>query len=69
MDKTAEQVADLLGQLSNMGYRQFQLEQIIRDSFGTSSLESLSIEQTRRLIGVLAEYANFAAKCRLTMKS
>jgi hypothetical protein len=69
LDKETDRVSDLLGQLSHLGYHQFQIERIIRDSVGASDLESLSSEQAGRLVGVLEEYTRFAAKCRSVMKA
>ncbi|TCL70067.1 hypothetical protein EDC14_101056 [Hydrogenispora ethanolica] len=52
-----ERLKELFEQLHTAGYRWPQINQIIRDAFGTSRVGSLSRQQQEQLIKVLEKYA------------
>ncbi len=59
-----KRIADLKGQLLNLGYHQMQIDNILRDSVGTTDTTSLSKEAALQLADELTEYVSFAVKCR-----
>jgi len=52
-----------------LGYHQWQLDEIINETIGTTNVIELSPRQTRLLIIALDEYVHFAEKCIGTFKS
>lgn len=57
-------IGELKKQLLSLGYYPFQLEEIIKDELGTTSLEQLDERQADRLITALTFYINFSSKCK-----
>lgn len=52
-----ERLKELFEQLHSSGYGWPQINQIIRDSFGTTRVGSLSYQQKEQLIKVLEKHA------------
>lgn len=63
MNKLNE-IINLKKQLSDLGYRGFQIDSIIKDEIGSVQLESASDQQVVQVIEVLQDYICFARKCQ-----
>ena len=57
-------IEDLINQLSNLSYTQYQIHEIVTDTIGTTMLEDISQEGEQELIESLESYIQFALKCR-----
>lgn len=63
-----QRIKSLIKQLNDLGYVQYQLDNIIKEAVGTVYLSNLRAEQEIELAEALQEYVDFAMKCRKTMK-
>lgn len=63
-----QKIQNLIKQLNDLGYVQYQLNSIIQETVGTLNLNSLTLAQKTELIEALQSYANFAAQCRKSIK-
>lgn len=59
-----QRVAQFIKQLEGLGYRSFQIDDIIRDAVGVSKIENLSLAQMQILEEALQDYVSFAFKCK-----
>ncbi|WP_312336649.1 hypothetical protein [Anaerospora hongkongensis] len=59
-----QRVTQFIKQLEDLGYRSFQIDDIIRDAVGVSKIENLSLAQTQILEEALQDYVSFAFKCK-----
>jgi len=57
-------ISELKQQLIGIGYHPTQLNDIVREVIGKTSLESITAEQSRELIESLEYYCDFAIKCK-----
>ncbi len=57
-------VNQYIKQLEDLGYRSFQIDEIIRDAVGVSKIENLSPPQMQCLEEALQDYVSFAFKCK-----
>lgn len=57
-------VNQYIKQLEELGYRSFQIDEIIRDAVGVSKVENLSPAQMQTLEEALQDYVSFAFKCK-----
>ena len=57
-------VNQYIKQLEDLGYRSFQIDEIIRDAVGISTIENLSPAQMQSLEEALRDYVSFAFKCK-----
>ncbi|TWH45265.1 hypothetical protein Salpa_1170 [Sporomusa sp. KB1] len=58
-----ERIASLEKQLSDLGYRSYQIDEIYREAVGTSIIAGLSHEQYQSITEAMQEYIAFASKC------
>lgn len=63
MNKLSE-IHALKKQLSDLGYRGFQIDNMIKDEIGTVKLADLSDPQAEQVIDLLQDYIQFAHKCQ-----
>lgn len=63
MNRLSE-IQNLKKQLSDLGYRGFQIESMIKDEIGAVNLEDLSDPQAEQVIDLLQGYIQFAHKCQ-----
>lgn len=54
--------------LKQMGYREFQLQQIFREAIGKTSVDQLDEEEEKKLLCVLKQQVKFAEKCQQKVK-
>lgn len=64
MSEQHERVLQHIKQLDALGYRSFQIDEIIRDAVGTVKLDNLSLVQFQTLEEALQEYVSFALRCK-----
>jgi methylphosphotriester-DNA--protein-cysteine methyltransferase len=63
MEQSLARVYVLSKQLLDLGYVPYQLDSIIKETIGTTSLEAADQEQINQLIETLENYTQFAMKC------
>jgi len=59
-----ERMNQHIKQLEDLGYRSFQIDDIIRDAVGVAKIENLTQAQMQTLEEALQEYVSFAFKCK-----
>lgn len=57
-------VHQYIKQLEDLGYRSFQIDDIIQDAVGVSKIEDLPPAQMQILEEALQDYVSFAFKCK-----
>ncbi len=67
VDQQLEQISKLKDQMLARGYHHAQLNNIVKEVIGTTSLDVISVEQSTGLLETLEYYSEFANKC-LKMK-
>lgn len=68
MDTLRKQIKDSIKQLSDLGYHDFQINNIIKDAVSNTILDNLSKQETSELLIVLREYLRFAVRCHMGSK-
>lgn len=61
-------IVSLRKQLLTLGYHEFQLDNIFKETVNTTRIEHLTEEQSLQLVHKLEYYINFALKCRVQRK-
>lgn len=64
MEKQLARISELKQRILAIGYHPTQLNDIIREVVGTTSLATMTDEQNCELIKTLEDYYEFAQKCR-----
>lgn len=64
MSSHLDQIATLRKQLLDLGYHEFQLDNIARETVDTTHIENLTEEQSLELVDAFEQYVRFALKCR-----
>jgi len=64
VDKQLARISELKRQIIAMGYHPTQLNDIVREVVGNTSLDSMTLEQGSELIESLEYYYEFAKKCK-----
>lgn len=64
MPEQREHMIQYIKQLEGLGYRSFQIDEIIRDAVGVSKIENLTQAQMQTLEEALQDYISFAFKCK-----
>lgn len=62
------QINQLRKTLSDLGYRKFQIDEMIQEAIGFTPQNTISETQAAQVVEVLQEYVSFAAKCRSLKK-
>jgi hypothetical protein len=62
MPEQREHMIQYIKQLEDLGYRSFQIDEIIRDAVGVSKIENLTQAQMQTLEEALQDYISFAFK-------
>ena len=61
-----QDIQTLIKKLSDLGYKSFQIREIINECIDNQDLESLTAQQETQLKNTLQKYIDFAIKCRST---
>jgi len=64
MSAQRERMIQHIKQLENLGYRSFQIDEMIRDAVGIAQIENLTQAQMQILEEALQDYVSFAFKCK-----
>jgi len=64
MSEQGERLLQYIKQLEDLGYRSFQIDEIIRESVGVAKLDNLTQAQMQTLEEALQDYVSFAFKCK-----
>lgn len=64
MSEQQERVSKYVKQLEDLGYRSFQIDEMLRDAVGTAKIDNLSQAQLLTLEEALQECVSFALKCK-----
>ncbi|TCL36060.1 hypothetical protein EV210_1099 [Anaerospora hongkongensis] len=64
MSEQHERVSQYVKQLEDLGYRSFQIDEMIRDAVGTAKIDNLTQVQFQTLEESLQECVSFALKCK-----
>lgn len=64
MSEQGERLLQYIKQLEGLGYRSFQIDEIIRESVGVAKLDNLTQAQMQTLEEDLQDYVSFALKCK-----
>jgi hypothetical protein len=64
MSDWTDQISKCKAELANLGYHNFQIDSIIKDTVGTLHVDRIDQGQYTQLLDTLREYINFAFKCR-----
>lgn len=64
MSAQRERMIQHIKQLEDLGYRSFQIDEIIRDAVGVARIDNLTQAQIEILEEALQEYVSFAFKCK-----
>jgi len=64
MSDQTDQIIKCKTELANLGYHNFQIDSIIKDTVGTLCVDKIDQGQYAQLLDTLHEYVNFASKCR-----
>lgn len=64
MSVQRERMIHHIKQLEDLGYRSFQIDEIIRDAVGVAKIDNLTQAQMETLEEALQEYVSFAFKCK-----
>lgn len=64
MSEQQERVSKYVKQLEELGYRSFQIDEMLRDAVGTAKIDNLSQAQLLTLEESLQECVSFALKCK-----
>lgn len=64
MPEQYERILQYIKQLEELGYRSFQIDEIIRDAVGAVKIEKLSQAQYQMLDEALNDYVSFAIRCK-----
>lgn len=67
MSKISE-IVNLKKRTSDLGYRGFRVDSMIKDEIGAVTLESATDQQTSQVIEALQAYILFARKCQQSKK-
>jgi len=59
-----ERLAQYIKQLEDLGYRSFQIDEIIREAVGLDRIDNLTQAQVHTLEEALQDYVSFAFKCK-----
>ncbi|XER14406.1 hypothetical protein SATMO3_46890 [Sporomusa aerivorans] len=62
----SQDIQALIMKLSDLGYKSFQIREIINECIETQDLQFLTSAQEAELIDTLQNYVDFAIKCRST---
>ncbi|WP_371372129.1 hypothetical protein [Sporomusa aerivorans] len=66
MMSESQDIQALIMKLSDLGYKSFQIREIINECIETQDLQFLTSAQEAELIDTLQNYVDFAIKCRST---
>lgn len=58
------QIKKLVDQLGQLGYREFQIQSILREVAGEELVDTLTPAQVSQVVESLEEYIVFAQKCK-----
>lgn len=64
MSDQTDLISRFKAELANLGYHNFQIDNIIMDTVGTLHVDRIDQGQYTQLLDALREYVNFASKCR-----
>lgn len=64
MSAQRERMIQHIKQLEGLGYRSFQIDEIIRDTVGITKIDNLTQAQMQTLEEALQDYVSFAFKCK-----
>jgi hypothetical protein len=64
VDNLRSRIATLKEQLGSLGYHGFQVDSMIKETIGKTSVDDATRDQQEELIEVLESYLSFAQKCK-----
>lgn len=59
-----ERLLQYIKQLESLGYRSFQIDEIIREAVGIAKIDNLTQAQVHTLEDALQDHVSFAFKCK-----
>jgi hypothetical protein len=55
---------ELKNKMSQLGYPNYQIENMIKENLGRTNINDIGIDERKRLIAFFEEYIVFANKCK-----
>lgn len=64
MSEQGDRLIQYIKQLEDLGYRSFQIDEIVREAVGITKIDNLTQAQAQTLEEALQDYVSFAFKCK-----